>query len=365
VLFAGAINALPIACGSDHAVASRGTDASPEAGALFSQTADGGGLFGSVENSRCITQLNQAEALPLDLYVLFDQSGSMSTPADQGNRLDAIRAAFADFIGAKETSGIGVGLGYFGNQPLGQASCAMADYETPAVSIGLLPAQSNALLESLASVVPTGETPTGPAIRGACTYVQSWKTDHPGRALDLLLLTDGVPEAPISRANGCDPTLEDAVSATRACVADADISLYVLGVGPNLDNLNQIAAAGRSGQAYLVNGTNVQTKVLDALDAIRGTALPCSFAIPPAPEGQTLDRDRVNVVVTDVSGKKRALGNVPNSTACGVTGGWYYVPGDTSERVELCDVSCKFVKSQSNGGAIEFALGCRTQAVAR
>jgi hypothetical protein len=328
-------------------------------------------LFGSGDtqdrdDASCVAEVRRAEALPLDIYVLFDQSGSMSTPAGSGSRLDAVRAAATDFLNAKESAGIGVGLGYFGNFPLGQTSCNQDDYAHPAVDIGVLPGQTAALIGSLNGVKPTGETPTGPAIRGACSYVASWDQAHPGRSAALLLLTDGVPEAPISRAQGCDPTLDDAVAAAKECVSNAGASIYVLGVGSNLSNLNQIAAAGGSGIAYLVDGGDVAARVLDALSAIRGTALPCGFVIPDAPAGQTLNYDQVNVVQTNDDGSRHPLYNVPDAASCdGASGGWFYEPADAPERITLCDASCSAVKSESRSGAIEFALGCGTVTTTR
>jgi Mg-chelatase subunit ChlD len=313
----------------------------------------------------CVAEVSRAEALPLDLYVLFDQSGSMSTPAGEGSRLAAVRGALSDFLRADESAGMSLGLGYFGNFPLGEASCDPADYDVPAVPIGLLPAHADPLLRSLASIEPTGETPTGAALRGTCDYLAGWRAAHPERTVSVLLLTDGVPEAPISRNNGCDPTLADAIEATRQCVG-AGLSVYVLGVGPNLENLDQIAQAGESGAAYLVEGSDVAADVAAALGTIRGTALPCAFEIPPAPEGQSLDFDRVNVVLTRADDSKADVLAVPDAASCdSASGGWYYDPPETRERIQLCDASCRAVRAESSGGAIEFALGCATVELVR
>jgi hypothetical protein len=326
-----------------------------------------GGISGRGEGS-CVDQVAEAEPLPFDLYVLFDQSGSMSIPAGAGSRLDAVRAAMSDFLHDGDSAGMGLGIGYFGNNPLGEASCDPADYDSPAVAIGQLPENASAVVASLAAVTPTGETPTGAALRGTCTYARGWRDAHPGRELDVLLLTDGVPEAPISKANGCDPTLDDAIVATRACVDDAGVKVFVLGVGPTLDNLNRIAAAGGTDHAFLVDGGDVTKNVLDALGRIRGSALPCSFELPPPPQGQSFDYDTVNVVVTDAAGDDHALYNVPSAAECTENGGWFYASeasGDAPERIELCDASCTYTKAQSDGGRLRFALGCSTLTTTR
>ncbi|HEX4478482.1 MAG TPA: vWA domain-containing protein [Polyangiaceae bacterium] len=356
---AGAIALL--SCSSRDAGSLHATGAASGQGAASGSIVFTGAANTGLADASCVAEESRAEALPLDIFVLFDESGSMSTPAGSGTRLDAVRAAAADFLRAPESAGIGVGIGYFGNFPIGKTSCNPADYATPAVPIALLPGAVTPLLDSLDTVKPTGETPTGPAIRGACSYVEGWKQAHPANTADILLVTDGVPEAPVSSQFGCTPTLADAVSATTDCVTSTGDALYVLGVGPSLDNLNQIAAAGKSGSAYLVDGTDVQSEVLAALDSIRGTALPCAFTIPAAPSGETLNYGQVNVVATDSSGAEHALYNVDDASACDATrGGWYYDSPDSPRQIELCAASCAFVKAQSNGGAIRFALGCGT-----
>lgn len=311
------------------------------------------GAFGE-----CVSEQFQAETAPLDLYVLFDQSGSMSTPESAGTRLDAIRTATADFLGTPESTGVGFGIGYFGQFPIGSASCDPTDYEKPAVGIAPLPERSRAILNSLKAVEPTGETPTGPALRGACRHLSAWKAERPGRDVALLLLTDGVPEAPVSRESGCDPTLADAVIAAEECREDG-VSVHVLGVGPNLENLHRIAKGGGTGQAHLIEGPDVAGEVFAALTEILGTALPCALEIPTPPEGQLLDYDRVNVVLTDPDGQPQVIGRVADSTACGAeSGGWFYSSG--KERIELCGTTCADAKAQSSGGSLEFALGCET-----
>jgi hypothetical protein len=229
------------------------------------------------------------------------------------------------------------------------------------VTIGVLPGQADQLLGSLGAIEPIGETPTGAAIRGACRYVDERTRTNPGRNLSVLMLTDGVPEAPISRENGCDPTLDDAVAAARECLESTGATLHVLGVGPNLANLNEIARAGGSEHAYLVESDSVSEDVLAALNAIRGTVLPCEFFIPEPPDGQKLNFDEVNVIVTDADGREHDVYNVESRDTCDASlGGWYYAPAAAPERIELCEATCEFTRAQSDGGGIEYALGCGT-----
>src|SRR5436190_356552 len=82
------------------------------------------------------------------------------------------RPALEKFL-ESQTSGVEVGLGYFGNDALGQTSCDPNHYATPAVPIAPLPQNTAPLEQSLNQAAPTGETPTGAAIRGACTVARN------------------------------------------------------------------------------------------------------------------------------------------------------------------------------------------------
>lgn len=107
------------------------------------------------------------------------------------------------------------------------------------------------------------------SVQGATCVGTSYEPEY---KVVMLLVTDGLPEAPMSCPSaGCCPTLDDAASAAQGCLnGDPRIQTYVLGVGPYLDNLNLIAAAGGTNSAYLVGTGDVASQVLQALNAIRG-----------------------------------------------------------------------------------------------
>lgn len=320
---------------------------------------DGGVVFGA---NACVAEPMQGEAIPVDIYVMFDQSGSMATPVGAGTRLDAVRAAIASFVGAPESRGLGLGIGYFGHFPIGSTSCNPADYGTPAVGIAALPGGASAILQSLNHIAPTGETPTGAAIRGACGYAQDYQRAQRGHVVFLLLVTDGVPEAPVSMARGCAPTLQDAVEATTACrTGGPPIKAYVLGVGPSLQNLQQIAQAGGTDKAYLVEGGNVAEQVLAALNEIRlAASIKCELKIPAAPAGKVLDLNFVNLLYTDARGQRTALYNAGDSAGCAASGGgWFYDNPTNPQKILLCESTCNVVRYDI-GGELAYAIGCKT-----
>lgn len=348
-------------------------------GIIFGGTGASGPV--STGNASCATTSIATEAAPLDIYVMFDQSCSMSCPADEAGpglcciggpnpRIDQVRSAMNDFLNDSASAGIGVGIGYFGFMPIGMASCSPQDYATPSVAIAPLPGNAQAVEQSLERAQPTGETPTGAAIRGACTYATSWKQKNPGRQVVVLLVTDGVPEAPETRS--CKPTLPDAEAAARDCASQNQIPTYVLGVGANLQNLAGLAQAGGTNNAYLVGTTDVSTKVLDALNQIRdGAHVPCKFTVPPAPSGQTLDPTLVNVAYQDTSGTSHLVLSAGTSSNCSM-GGWYFDNPQAPTSLSLCPSTCNTVTAELTAAAVlhkdtklNIEYGCSTQSIAR
>jgi hypothetical protein len=312
----------------------------------------------------CAAQAYEGEAIPLDIYIMFDQSGSMLNDVGGLTRLDAIERATKTFLRDEASAAISVGVGYFGFQPIGQTSCSPDDYAVPSVEVTL---DHEAVLRSLAEREPIGETPTGAAIRGGCGYARDLKRSNPGHSVVMLLLTDGEPKAPMSCAAGtCCPTLDDAVQAAADCRNDdVGVETYVLGVGPFLDNLQQIAQAGGTDHAYLIGDRDVEQQVLQALNSIRGAAsIPCQLKLPDADAGKTLNYGLVNVVYQDASCALAPIYNVPGPASCDAdVGGWYYDDPAAPSSIELCGASCEGVSAP--GGRLAFTVGCETEVLVK
>jgi hypothetical protein len=300
---------------------------------------------------------------PLDIHILFDQSGSMALKDDGvTRRIEAVRGALNQFFQAPESKGIGVGLAFFGYHPLSCActSCNPADYTKPVVAVAELPNHASTLTAALATIEPTGETPTGAALRGACAYARSAMSTRTDRQLTVLLVTDGEPQAPLTAAKGtCMPTIGDAIDASAECEKGSpSVRVFVLGVGPSLQNLNYIAAAGGTANAYLVEGGGGRD-ILNALNQIRRDAqIPCTLDIPK-PNHAALDFNKVNVIYGDSKCNLTTLVRVDSAAACfGVKDGWYYDHPDHPTRVRLCESTCKMVSQPM--GQLRIAMGCQT-----
>lgn len=317
-----------------------------------------------VVGGSCEGAVYEGEAVPLDLYLMFDQSGSMSTVVEKSTgttRMEVVRKAVRAFLQDRESIGMGAGIGYFGHQPLGDTTCDVAEYKTPDVGIAALPEAEQALLDSLAARKPTGETPTGSAIRGACDYVANYRLKSPGRNPAILLVTDGEPKAPLSE-EVCAPTLDDAVAAAEECFREQNVRVYVLGVGPLLTNLRVIAEAGGTEKAYLADLDNAQ-QVLDAFRAVRYAAqLPCDLELSEsATQGDGVDTSDSTVAYLDTDCAYQAVSKVSSQNACEGKPGWYFDDPDAPTTIHLCDVTCGDVKSR--GRQLFYSLGCPLEVV--
>ena len=146
-----------------------------------------------------------------------------------------------------------------------------------------------------------------------------------------------------------------------AATGSPAVPTFVIGVGSELGALNQIAQAGGTTSAYLVDtGGNVTQQFIDALNEIREAGV-CTFQIPEPTGGDVLDFDRVNVTLIDPDDPNNTV-SVPyvgSLGACDPTsGGWYYDNTGAPTKIILCPASCNQVRATDWN--IQVELGCLT-----
>lgn len=95
----------------------------------------------------------------------------------------------------------------------------------------------------------------------------------------------------------------------------------------------------------------LQTAILD------GSALPCVFDIPPPPQGETLDPNRVNVIYTPVGGAPITLSRVDSAGACADNLGWYYDDPAVPTQIVMCPAVCELFGDGGDGN-VDFQFGC-------
>jgi len=318
---------------------SGGLIVAPGNGGLLNPPPGGGGITGipggGGGGKTCGGDSYDAQPAQLDMYVMFDDSGSM-IPWWIG-----VVDVFLKFLNDPLSSGIGVGIQFFGE------SCDVNLYATPKVPIAPLPGNAAAL--QAAFPLPFEGTATEPALRGAIQHARAWKTQHPDRKVVVFLVTDGLPQE-------CNSNLDNVTAAAREGVTGSpSIPTYVLGLGLALNGLNQIAAAGGTNQAVIVDPNNAQA-LAQAMNQIRGAALPCDYAIPAG----NVDRKKVNIEFTGADGAKATVANVGDSARCDAAlGGWHYDNPDAPTRIIACPSTCATFKGTVSG-KVNVVVGCDT-----
>lgn len=315
----------------------------------------------STTQDACAAETSAAERIPLDIYVMYDQSLSMSCAASgTTSRWAVITPAFQQFLNSPQAAGIGVGIQYFG---LNTGSCNAADYFNPDVPIAPLPGNYGALANSLGAHGPSDLTPTPAAMIGARDQAISWKQAHLSHVVVVLLVTDGQP-------NLCGTVQDVANTAASGFNGNPSIRTFVLGIvagsgscifdpnPPNVADLDAVAQAGGTNAAYVVdpNSNNAATQLLNALDAIRGSAtLPCQYAIPK-PSGGLPDTSQVTVTYTPGTGGAQVLTKVTDQSACSGAG-WYFDNNTTPTAIILCQTSCDAATTDLNAH-VDVTIGC-------
>lgn len=208
----------------------------------------------------------------VDIYILIDQSASMSCSAGSSSRWDSVKGALTSFV-QNAGATMNVGIGYFGTaaSPPG-SSCVQTDYLVDA-EIG---STSSAIVNSLNAHQPFTDTPTLPALQSALSHAADWKSHHAGHKVVVVLLTDGQP-------NACGVNnVNQVVSAASTALSSSGVPTYVLGIvssgatcgldpnQPSVSDLDRIADAGGTGTGFITDPSKsgFETVVLAKLNEV-------------------------------------------------------------------------------------------------
>lgn len=359
--------AAAVACGGTPGSQFKDVPPSDAGGGTQNNTGDDGSLFGigpQGTNSPCVSSTAQAQLADADLVVMLDKSGSMGDPNegfDPTLKWIPVTTALKAFFTDPGSAGLASSLQFF-PQGTDVTSVCSYNYGTPLVSLTPLTA-ATALVSTIDATKPAGGTPTLPALQGAVAYAQQVAAAHPLDQTVVVLATDGDPGFGINGQfqQGC--TNNDiphvAAVAQAAYAGTPSIPTYVIGVGPDLQNLDAIAAAGGTGQAMMVpvsDPTQTNATFEKALQAIRTASLSCKLGIPQPPSGQTINPNAVNVVLIDGSGKQTVL---TYSADCSDQNGWHYDDPANPKAVELCTAACSAARADA-AGKVTLAFGCFT-----
>jgi hypothetical protein len=314
------------------------------------------GAGGADADATCSGVSVEAEAVPVDLFIMMDRSTSMSTLVDGTNttRWEALSAAVQDFVDDPAAADIRMGIGFFSLSGVADdnTDCNADDYADPTVPIGLVSDVGADLVSAIDEITPAGLTPTVPALQGAISYAEGWAAEHPERATQVVLVTDGYPTQCVTSPEAI------AEAAEAGYKGSGHIRTFVIGVGDVAKfNLDNYARAGGTTKAFLTDAGDVTSSFVGALNNISNRKLACEYKIPAPPAGMKLDTKKVQVIYTPASGGPEEVPRITALSACAdnANGGWYYDDPANPTKITVCPCSC----ARFQAGHVDVRLGCR------
>jgi hypothetical protein len=93
---------------------------------------------------------------------------------------------------------------------------------------------------------------------------------------------------------------------------------------------------------------------------ISASGIECTWNIPPAPAGQTFNRQQVNVQYAKQGTAAQSVGQVSGQAACGMRSGWYYDDATNPTRILVCPATCGDLQNDPQA-KLDVLFGCDTQ----
>jgi len=326
-------------------------------------------------DSSCAQIVTTATPKPLDMYVMLDQSGSMGADCNLGSATAskwcyAINA-LSTYFASPGATGNAAALQYFA---LSGGTCAGLGYDTaevPGAGTGYVSLPSSAFDSSLNAHAPSTLTPTEGALRGIVGFTSKPINRRLDRSTIGILITDGDPV-------GCDDSVTNLAKILSDHHAVTGIPTFVIGMpGANFNNLEVIAAGGNAPQHADVVGTlndacgdgagpcrawNVgngnAAAFVEALKAIQGLAVGCSYTVPKVSDAGVVNPDIVKIeYLVGGLAPAKPLNRVLDVTKC-VADGWYYDNNAAPTTIRFCPAACNVVLADTKA-QINVLLGCQ------
>jgi hypothetical protein len=395
----GVVGLLALACSSSGGKDATQTDPGFHvggSGSLSDITYDGGvadltaDQVTALKSSSCAGWSHEGENLPALLDFVVDVSGSMGlTAPTTGNqsKWTITKGALLNALDGLPGS-TAVGMIFFpnmrtrSNTTAPQPDCSTCVNTGAMIPIGLLGAAGSAQRAALANGInaasANGGTPTDDAYEYELANNMN-KSQLPGQRF-MVLITDGQPtflKGCYGTGNTSDPVdYTPVVNAIQGAWTNDGVKTFIIG-SPGSEAQ---ASTGADGRGWLSNAARVGQTPLsptcsdsgpnychfdmsqvpdfaagfsDALAQIAGQVVSCSYTLPTPPTGQTLDLNKINVILT--TGTPEYL-LIQRATSPSCTTGWYL---DSSNNVVLCSDTCKKAKADTKS-SLDLLFGCAT-----
>ncbi|MES1184792.1 MAG: vWA domain-containing protein [Myxococcales bacterium] len=339
----------------------------------------GGGVMTITKDQACADSSAAADAIPAVVEMVVDTSGSMdwapgtemNPPRGGMSKWDITSVALKDAV-TKLPATVAVGVNFYPNTR-SDMPCIQNRVALPIALLGAANSnQRRNFNRAIDGANPEGGTPTHAAfLFGSDTVAKSMVT---GQKF-VLLITDGVPTRPLDCSGDGKSAIDSAP--LIAAVGDAfkspeNIKTFVIGSPGSEDargDLSKMATAGGTatpgcsdaGPNYchldMTTAKDFAAALADGLAAIAGQISTCEYAVPPAPNGKTINPNQVNVLYTKGDGSQASIGQDATGKC---TGGWVYDNAQNPTKITLCGADCDAVKADQ-GAKIDLIFGCDTE----
>lgn len=316
---------------------------------------------------------------PIAIYMLLDTSISMNDMSGGGTKWSTVVSSVDTFLHDDASKFLDVGLQYF---PLATPACDGTVYDTPAVPVGRLPGNADAISNSLASTQLGNFTPIEPALKGMTSFCTQFQAQHPDEECVGVLISDGAPTQ-------CALEQNVLISIAQNAYDTANVKTFTVGMaGADFNLLNQIAMWGGtdctpsdpndgyacdvSSGMTLIQAFEAIRKVITTLETrtetrteIRNQIVECEWGLPDTPEtvngeGEEFNKDKVNVVFYEPTQAEKTISKIKPGTTCdGLSGGWYYDNENSPTKIVACPETCESITGVE-GASIDIQLGCDT-----
>lgn len=312
------------------------------------------------EDAACATSSVEGKTLPVTMFIMFDRSGSML----EDQKWFGAKAALTVFFQDPATAGLSVGLRFFPDDApaagCNDQACsvdACAEPLVPPAPLTAAPAsgdpQQKALVDAVESKSPAGETPMFAALGGAEKWAKENAKEGEIRTV-VVLVTDGLPTT-------CNTDVTAIANLAKDARDTKGVLTYAIGMpGSDEAQLDAIAAAGGTEEAFLASAGDLSSKLVEALLSIQKAQISCTYDVPqPAEPGDVIDPGKVNVNYHDGSGTFVTMPKVDGAAACSGGHEWYYDDPAAPKLIQLCPATCTALQANSKA-LIKILLGCET-----